>query len=1576
MENYLAVNTPEEHQIFEYISELVYIEIEWDWMQNMAEDKFRHIMNDKLRKFTAKAIKFFKEKSAEDTKRNNKESLNSEKTGNVEQLDVYHSDYKYDKEILLSCDIRATESSDYEDYIEGNRRYYAPSNYHFLVLDIYNDESVSEYPEIVVEIKNIRDKITHCIEIPAEELKKNTFMLSRIFGINKLLPEGYERRKNEFLDLEISINELYSSDILATKTARIPFTESMAESVGDLKAVIVPNKLYKDIGTAINYRSESSCILNSDKLEIVSVVINLRTEIELDLNDQFSYAKFNLYSVEENIWIDYRYAEIKMIEKGKYSFAASFRANYEEYEWEAGEYELRLSLFDEECARVLFSVAEEGEGRGFPYAEIIWEESVSSPEKEPEESGTSSPEEDNLVENGIDEVDDEITGTDDESDDVEIDYDENNGFDSAGADNDEEDNGEDEFDRLLNSFITEQLNDFKIERIAFRTGKYIIMDPVEEQLSPFYPQENNGGYFFMEYPVCKSYPNLKLKIKSSKDEEISVKISASELEKGNGKIHFVCKMENLFKSYTGRSIESVKIKIYDDATKDLYITKEVNLPCIGNILELFVPEKISFFNNDKNESLSLSENSPLMIFSQKSLENLTIFAAFKATEGLDYLELPDLGISLYDQTGRLVDHTEASIMSTNSNDNVIYVNESFGERFDYKWEKGRYRLEFSIFSEPFASLSFEVADRELTGEPDLGQLINSIRKKGDSSQKNVKREENAMDMLDSMIGLASVKEKIHLFSKMSNLNKKRAELGLPVSNMPLHAQFLGNPGTGKTTVAEILGKIYKELGLLSKGHVVKTEKKNLVGRFYDSEFRAIEQALEDAKGGILFIDEAYNLYVKDDPKNPGNSVIDALITALSDENNRDWMLILAGYPDKMTELISSNQGLASRVDEKFIFEDYNVDELIAIAGHFCNKNQYELTDEAWSHLRSVVSRAYAARDEEFGNGRYVINLIQRQVLANMAHRLSGIENPSADDLRRITAADIPSISKTKSSKGIESLENMVGLENLKTSITKHLNFVKMKNRRMQLGLDTEMPPLHMIFSGNPGTGKTTVADFMGEIYASMGILSQGSVIRCEKSDLIGNHLGDTELKMRTILKRAKGNILFIDEAYQLNSVEGGGRDYGIDAINTLLTALSKESPDLIVILAGYADEMEKLLDSNKGLRSRFPYTFTFEDYSVDELVKIACQRVEKNNFTFSPAAVKRLKSLVKLELKRKKSNFGNARFITRLISSQILPNMATRVGKLENPTIKQLKMITAADIPITDKEIRQAEYGLFNNEELNKALEKLDSLVGLEKVKAAIHNFVDIAKYQSSIGENFVGKGILKWNFSGNTGTGKSTVARIFTEILNAMNLLEKGNFVEVKGEQIYNVPEHICDEVLRSAMEKSRYGLLFIDGDAPEFRNNQYKMSNEQLRIKLTSLTAETGGVGAIIIAECSSPRHSMANTLAINGIYDFDHTFVFDDYTEEELFEILLKCLSKHKVKFTPEAEQIIRKYINDLCLNRELSFANARTMKLLSRTIYDAMLLRESKEKKSPRRRVIKEDVESFVWKRTHDRIGYKP
>ena len=284
----------------------------------------------------------------------------------------------------------------------------------------------------------------------------------------------------------------------------------------------------------------------------------------------------------------------------------------------------------------------------------------------------------------------------------------------------------------------------------------------------------------------------------------------------------------------------------------------------------------------------------------------------------------------------------------------------------------------------------------------------SIESDPDIKDESV-RSNPLMPSLDNLTGLRSVKEKLSVYERVVRFNKMRSERGFPMTSSPLHAMFLGSPGTGKTTVAKMMGVMLRRAGVLSKGHVVVRERATLLGQNYNSESEKTLAAIEEAQGGILFIDEAYQLYQPNDSRDPGKFVIETLLTALADDAQRAWMLILAGYPDMMKRMFEMNPGFKSRIPDSniYVFDDFTEAELMEIAENYLTRNNYTLSVDARQAFTQRLNADYINRDKNFGNARHVINMIQTEILPSMAVRVinEGLEDEIS--LTEIRVTDIP-----------------------------------------------------------------------------------------------------------------------------------------------------------------------------------------------------------------------------------------------------------------------------------------------------------------------------------------------------------------------------------------------------------------------------------------------------------------------------------------------------------------------------------------------------------------------------------------
>ncbi|MDD4549260.1 MAG: AAA family ATPase [Syntrophomonadaceae bacterium] len=262
------------------------------------------------------------------------------------------------------------------------------------------------------------------------------------------------------------------------------------------------------------------------------------------------------------------------------------------------------------------------------------------------------------------------------------------------------------------------------------------------------------------------------------------------------------------------------------------------------------------------------------------------------------------------------------------------------------------------------------------------------------------------------------------------------------------------------------------------------------------------------------------------------------------------------------------------------------------------------------------------------------------------------------------------------------LEKLIGLNEVKRNLAEVTAFSLIQKKRTQLQLKADSTALHMVFRGNPGTGKTTVARILGSIFKDIGVLSKGHLLEVERADLVGEYIGHTAQKTREILKKSLGGIMFVDEAYTL--CQGGEKDFGKEAIATIVKAMEDYRQDLIVILAGYSAEMERFLRSNPGLRSRFPIHIDFPDYDGDDLFQIALHMYAERDYELTNRSRWKLKSHLNEFTKSRHPHSGNARYIRNLVEKSIRLQ-ALRIVDKEYHTRKDLITIEEPDLPSTSK---------------------------------------------------------------------------------------------------------------------------------------------------------------------------------------------------------------------------------------------------------------------------------------------------
>jgi SpoVK/Ycf46/Vps4 family AAA+-type ATPase len=544
--------------------------------------------------------------------------------------------------------------------------------------------------------------------------------------------------------------------------------------------------------------------------------------------------------------------------------------------------------------------------------------------------------------------------------------------------------------------------------------------------------------------------------------------------------------------------------------------------------------------------------------------------------------------------------------------------------------------------------------------------------------------------LDAMIGLEPVKQQVHALLNELAVDAQRKAGGMKVATRSRHLVFTGNPGTAKTTVARLLARIYRSLGLLSAGHVVEVQRADLVGEYVGKTAPRTRAVCEKAMGGVLFVDEAYELTPRSD-NDYGAEAIAELLTQM--ENHRDELIVIAaGYPKQMDAFLDANPGMRSRFANRVDFPDYSNDELARIFALMAAGEGYRLADDLVAALPARMARI--GRGSGFANGRSARSLLEA-TLSAQSGRLAAAHGTSDEAaLGQLVLADLPApggdgVGQTDDAgprRGLADLmaelDGMIGLEPVKQQVRSIAAEIRVDARRRTAGLRVAPHSRHLVFTGNPGTAKTTVARLIAQIYRELGVLSSGHLVESGRPDFVAEYIGQTAPRTRKLCERAFGGVLFVDEAYQLASTNE--KDYGQEAIAELLVQMENHRDDFVVIAAGYPADMDRFLDANSGLRSRFGSVIGFPDYTDEELIAIFGVLVDAQGYRAGPELTAALPAVIaRIDRGR---GFANGRSVRSLVEQMVGQQSLRLAGpdvNIDTLPEDQLTLLTVDDLPGT-----------------------------------------------------------------------------------------------------------------------------------------------------------------------------------------------------------------------------------------------------------------------------------------------------
>lgn len=796
--------------------------------------------------------------------------------------------------------------------------------------------------------------------------------------------------------------------------------------------------------------------------------------------------------------------------------------------------------------------------------------------------------------------------------------------------------------------------------------------------------------------------------------------------------------------------------------------------------------------------------------------------------------------------------------------------------------------------------------------------------------------EDVIMEINSLIGQNNFKEEVHkLIKKSDKVNKSYVKNELifhhrvthkktakKKEEFNLHYALLGNPGTGKTTVAKKMGQLFAKLGYLPSGHLVKATRADLVGEYVGHTAPKTQKVINRALGGVLFIDEVYSLY-KGENDVFGKECIDLLVDNLT-EHMGEFSLVIAGYPKQVEEFIrTSNEGLRRRFKQQIVIEDYTDLELNEIFHYHIQKRNYKTTQALKRKTLPIFKDLYESGHSQTTNAgapmKLIDSLFENWSLRDDAEELDGCPLLDEQDIPKEYQSVFSDRGDIDVTNSLKQLDQMIGLDNVKSVIKKVIANLQMSDHRITPG--------HYAFLGNPGTGKTSIARIMADIFKKIGLLRTGNVFEVSAKDFTGSYEGSTRKKTSNVLEKALGGVLIIDEAYSLS------RDsYGIQTIDEIVKFMEDHKQNITIIFTGYHKEMEEFFSSNSGLYSRISNKVDFPDYTSSELLEILLLLVKEYSLILPEDLHQEWVQHFYDVTATQQTKFGNARYVRELLE-QTKANKNLRLmsiyGNRKAVPEEEFSYIKIDDLPFaTTSSIKESTV----EEELNI----LNQMIGLNEVKKEVSRIM--ANIQLSNDTVVPGH----YAFIGNPGTGKTTVARIIGNIYKHLNILSSGKVVEVSASDFiagYTGQTRLkTQEVLKNALG----GVLIIDEAYSIAGTNAQDTFGQQALDEIIKFMEDNRQHICIIFAGYKKEMTEFFN--ANSGLVSrIDNQIYFEDYNAEELLHITQLLANQMKITLSEDfIERCKEIFLSEQVLNNP-HFGNGRFIRTLLNNAIKEMNLR---------------------------------